>query len=229
MSISPGCQTGLGRHAAVRSRYATASFNIASDPAPVEFLEGAMARGIRDLGARGRQRSIARSFWRRDFESKNWDDARRRHGRPYFSALLRALIEGYGKMDWRSVLTGFGLAALGGWANPVLAGDPWLRDGAYEMVTRLELPHLERYAIDSVHRVCFVGGRATDGSIPTPVESANHPFTSCAADHIERGVGAIEYDIACPGRDLPQERTRAIAPPTTALSAASRWSWAARI
>jgi hypothetical protein len=68
------------------------------------------------------------------------------------------------------------------------------------MVTRLELPHLERYAIDSAHRVCFAGGWAAK-AIPTPVESANHPFASCAADHIERGVSTIEYDIACPGRD----------------------------
>lgn len=103
-------------------------------------------------------------------------------------------------MDWRSALGGSGLAALGAWASPALAEDAWLPDGAYEMVTRLELPHLERYAIDSVHRVCFAGGWASR-AIPTPVESANHPFASCAAEHIDLGANAIEYDIACPGRD----------------------------
>jgi hypothetical protein len=102
-------------------------------------------------------------------------------------------------MDWRGRI-GFMLAVVGAWANPALAGDSWLRDGAYEMVTRLELPHLERYAVDSVHRVCFAGGWATE-TIPTPVESANHPFSSCTGDHIERGANTIECDIACPGRD----------------------------
>lgn len=103
-------------------------------------------------------------------------------------------------MDWRNRTCGVALAVVGFWANSALAGDAWLKDGAYEMVTRLELPHLERYAVDSLHRVCFAGGRATE-AIPTPVESANHPFASCAAVHIEQDVGSIEYDIACPGRD----------------------------
>lgn len=102
-------------------------------------------------------------------------------------------------MDWRILMRGLTLVVVGFWANMAFAGDAWLRDGAYEMVTRLELPHLERYAVDSVHRVCFAGGRATE-SIPTPVESANHPFTSCTAEHIERRVTMIEYDIVCPGR-----------------------------
>jgi hypothetical protein len=103
-------------------------------------------------------------------------------------------------MDWRSSMGGFMLAAAGFWGSAALAGGAWLRDGAYEMVTRLELPHLERYAVDSVHRVCFGGGSAAE-AIPIPVESANHPFATCAADHVERGVDTIEYDIACPGRD----------------------------
>jgi hypothetical protein len=103
-------------------------------------------------------------------------------------------------MDWRNLLGGVTLAALGLWTNPALAGDAWLKDGVYEMVTRLELPHLERYAIDSAHRVCFAGGWAA-GAIPAPVESGNNPFVSCAASHIEFGAKTIEYDIACPGRD----------------------------
>ncbi|HEY6518899.1 MAG TPA: DUF3617 family protein [Roseiarcus sp.] len=103
-------------------------------------------------------------------------------------------------MPWRNATGGCMLAAISFCANPAFAGDPWLRDGTYEIITRLELPHLERYAVDSVHRVCFTGGWATK-AIPAPVESANHPFTPCAADHIERGAGTIEYDIACPGRD----------------------------
>ncbi len=103
-------------------------------------------------------------------------------------------------MEWRRLMFGALLAALGAFAGPAVAGDAWLKDGAYEMVTRLELPHLERYAIDSAHRVCFASGWAS-GAIPTPVESANNPFASCAAKHIELGVNTIEYDIACPGRD----------------------------
>jgi hypothetical protein len=103
-------------------------------------------------------------------------------------------------MDWRGPISGIVFAVVAGWVHGASAGDAWLRDGAYEMVTRLELPHLERYAIDSFHRVCFADGRATQ-AIPTPIESANHFFASCAAKHIERDGVAIEYDIACPGRD----------------------------
>jgi hypothetical protein len=101
-------------------------------------------------------------------------------------------------MDWRSSISGFLLVVCG--TSAALAGDPWLKDGAYEMTTRLELPHLERYGVDSLHRICFADGRATE-AIPTPVESANHPFASCAAKHIEHDGGIIEYDIVCPGRD----------------------------
>jgi hypothetical protein len=103
-------------------------------------------------------------------------------------------------MDWRNSIGANAFAALGVWAGPALAGDAWLPDGAYQMVTRLELPHLERYAVDSAHPVCFAGGWAS-GAIPIPVESANHPFASCASQHIALGANTIEYDIACPGRD----------------------------
>jgi hypothetical protein len=94
------------------------------------------------------------------------------------------------------------------------------------MVTRLELPHLERYAVDSAHRVCFTSGWASEG-IPTPVESANNPFASCAADHIQLGAKAIEYDIVAPVA-APPERTPATTRPTPALSAVSGWSWGPR-
>jgi len=103
-------------------------------------------------------------------------------------------------MHRRSYITGgFALATLCAWAGAALAGDAWLPDGGHEIVTRLELPHLERYAVDSAHRVCFAGGWASE-TIPTPVESANNPFASCAADHIQLGARTIEYDVTCPGR-----------------------------
>jgi Protein of unknown function (DUF3617) len=102
-------------------------------------------------------------------------------------------------MDWRSPTSGIVLATLGACASSAFAGEPWLPDGAYEMVTKLELPRLEGYAVESAHRVCFAGGWAS-GAIPAPVESANHPFASCAAAHLELGVNTVEYDITCPGR-----------------------------
>ena len=99
----------------------------------------------------------------------------------------------------RNATGGCMLAAISFCANPAFAGDPWLRDGTYEIVTRLELPHLERYAVNSVHRVCFTGGWATK-AIPAPVkrQPSVHPLRGRP---YRAWRGTIEYDVACPGRD----------------------------
>jgi hypothetical protein len=75
-----------------------------------------------------------------------------------------------------------------------------LPSGWYEITSRLELPHLERWAIDRTTRVCL-SGPDTSGAIPVPVLSANNPFDGCTATNLTAGGGTLVYDIVCPGRD----------------------------
>jgi Protein of unknown function (DUF3617) len=81
----------------------------------------------------------------------------------------------------------------------VHAGPPPLRSGLYEMVVRLELPHLERWAIDRTARICL-SVHDGSGEIPVPVLSANNPFETCAATNLTVDGATFEYDIICPGR-----------------------------
>ena len=61
-----------------------------------------------------------------------------------------------------------------------------LPSGWYEITSRLELPHLERWAIDRTARVCL-SGSDTSGAIPVPVLSANAPFATCTATNVTAG------------------------------------------
>lgn len=72
-------------------------------------------------------------------------------------------------------------------------------DGAYEIVSRLELPHVERWTVEQTTRVCLKG-QSGHGAIPIPVLSANNPFGKCAASNLDTDGATIAYDIACPGR-----------------------------
>lgn len=79
------------------------------------------------------------------------------------------------------------------------AGFAAFPDGAYEVVSRLELPHVERWAIDQTTRVCITASRRA-GGVPIPVLSANNPFAECAATNFVASGASVEYDIVCPGR-----------------------------
>jgi hypothetical protein len=80
-----------------------------------------------------------------------------------------------------------------------VAGGAMLPDGAFEIVARLELPHVERWAVDRTTTVCLSG--ATDeGGIPIPVLSANNPFAECAAANVVVSGTSFAYDIICPDR-----------------------------
>jgi hypothetical protein len=84
-------------------------------------------------------------------------------------------------------------------ASQVQAEPPSLRSGLYEMTVRLELPHLERWAVDRSARICLsidIG----NGAIPVPVFSANNPFATCAATNLTSDGKTLQYDIICPGR-----------------------------
>jgi Protein of unknown function (DUF3617) len=79
--------------------------------------------------------------------------------------------------------------------------DPLLpRSGAYEITTRLELPHLERWAIDRTATICLPAARS-DREIPVPVLSANNPFAKCIAANLAADGATLQYDIVCAGRD----------------------------
>jgi Protein of unknown function (DUF3617) len=72
------------------------------------------------------------------------------------------------------------------------------QDGSYELTARLELPHLERWAVDKTTIVCL-NVRSGD-ELPIPVISANNPFAKCSAANLTVDSPKLEYDIVCPGR-----------------------------
>jgi hypothetical protein len=71
--------------------------------------------------------------------------------------------------------------------------------GAYAITTRLELPHLELWAIDKTTTICL-SGHASGGPIPIPILSANNPYAACTAANLVVDHGKLEYDVLCPGR-----------------------------
>jgi len=79
-------------------------------------------------------------------------------------------------------------------------GGAVLPHGSYAITTRLELPHLERWAIDTTTKICLTGSLATS-RIPIPILSANNPYAKCTAGNFIIDNGRLEYDIVCPGRD----------------------------
>jgi hypothetical protein len=81
-------------------------------------------------------------------------------------------------------------------ADPLLS----LSGGLYEVTSRLELPHLERWAIDKKTRICLFIHEEND-AIPLPVLSGNNPFAKCSAANLTTDNGTFQYDIVCPGRD----------------------------
>jgi hypothetical protein len=71
--------------------------------------------------------------------------------------------------------------------------------GSYELIARLELPHLERWAVDKTTIVCLPNVRSGN-ALPIPVVSANNPFAKCSAVNLTADSPKLEYDIVCPGR-----------------------------
>ena len=71
--------------------------------------------------------------------------------------------------------------------------------GSYEITARLELPHLERWAVDKTTIICLPPFVADD-KIPIPIVSANNPFAKCSAANFMPQTPKLEYDIVCPGR-----------------------------
>jgi hypothetical protein len=91
------------------------------------------------------------------------------------------------------------IAVAGLPAGAAQADPPLLQDGSYEVVFRLELPHLERWAIEKTVTICVAGARPD--AIPLPVLSDHHPFATCLARNIRRDGAGLSFDIVCGGRD----------------------------
>jgi hypothetical protein len=71
--------------------------------------------------------------------------------------------------------------------------------GSYEIIARLELPHLERWAVNKTTIICLPPSLGDD-RIPIPIVSANNPFAKCSAANLMTKTSKLEYDIVCPGR-----------------------------
>jgi hypothetical protein len=79
------------------------------------------------------------------------------------------------------------------------AGDRPLEAGAYRIRFRLELPHVERWAVEKTGTACLAG-LPVAGRAYLPILSANMPFRGCAIKALHATGKVLEYDIACPGR-----------------------------
>ena len=81
---------------------------------------------------------------------------------------------------------------------------PWAegrlpQNGSYEITARLELPHLERWAVDKNSIICLSGVLSND-RLPIPIISANNPFAKCGTANVTVEASKLEYDIVCPER-----------------------------
>jgi hypothetical protein len=71
--------------------------------------------------------------------------------------------------------------------------------GSYEITARLELPHLERWAVDKTAIICLPPA-LTNNEVPIPIVSANNPYAKCSAKNLTVQSNKLEYDIVCPER-----------------------------
>jgi Protein of unknown function (DUF3617) len=81
---------------------------------------------------------------------------------------------------------------------------PWAegrlpQNGFYVITARLELPHLERWAVDKTIIICLPGVLSND-RLPIPIISANNPFAKCSTANVMMDAPKLEYDIVCPER-----------------------------
>jgi len=100
---------------------------------------------------------------------------------------------------WRSLVSAMAL----GVAIPAQPARPEGRllpqIGSYEITARLELPHLERWAVDKTTIICLPRS-LDDDKLPIPIVSANNPFAKCSVANLMSQTPKLEYDIVCPGR-----------------------------
>ena len=83
--------------------------------------------------------------------------------------------------------------------QPAYAQGRLPQGGSYEVTARLELPHLERWAVDKRTIICLPSS-LKDNDLPIPIVSANNPFAKCSSANVTAEFSKLEYDIVCPGR-----------------------------
>ena len=92
------------------------------------------------------------------------------------------------------------------------AGGWLLQDGSYEIAFRLELPHLERWAVDKETEACVSEPNEQPRALP-PILSDNNPFAGCAAKNVHQDESSLTFDIVCGGRDAARAKaTYTLAP-----------------
>jgi Protein of unknown function (DUF3617) len=74
-----------------------------------------------------------------------------------------------------------------------------LEPGAYQIRHRLELPHVERWAVEKTDTACIAGSPAV-GRSHLPILSANMPFKRCVSRALRSTRDGLDYDIVCAGR-----------------------------
>ena len=80
-----------------------------------------------------------------------------------------------------------------------------LQAGSYEVTYRLELPHVEMWAVDKTRTICVADGGAAHLA-PLPVLSGNNPLATCPAENIRREGATLRFDIVCAGRNAARAR-----------------------
>jgi hypothetical protein len=82
----------------------------------------------------------------------------------------------------------------------VVAGQPQTAstNGSYEVGVRLELPHLEEWAVKKRATICISDGHRTRG---LTVLSDNNPLARCPASNVRWDGNSLTFDIVCEGRD----------------------------
>jgi hypothetical protein len=73
-----------------------------------------------------------------------------------------------------------------------------LSTGSYEVEVRLELPHLEEWAVKKLATVCISEGGETRGLV---VLSDNNPLARCPASNVRQDGDTLTFDVICEGRN----------------------------
>jgi hypothetical protein len=100
-------------------------------------------------------------------------------------------------MTWR-IPAAF-ILAMGG-IGVVDAGQPQtaLMNGSYEVEVRLELPHLEDWAVKKRATICISDADSRRG---LAVLSGNNPLAKCPASNVRQDGDTLTFDIICEGRN----------------------------